>query len=271
MTEKLPIKAIASFSQCSVDQIATILARRHFVTIKKFTEIEFKISMVHLLCENVTPKKWTKFSREEKVRHFNYIRWTLKEKVTTRPFDVLMVKTKRLMFAKDNFEDTTSLEFSLANIYYLSFTKPNEEKPDFEALYSLMAIFIRPRQQKLWDWKHTNKRDEYDSDKAVINAKFLRENLPFGLTLAFLEWFQHTNNNFLERNKELLEGGDGKPLFFNGEGWIAMLEDIAESGVHGNFDDVCNKPVHTIFMYLRHTKTRLDRQIEDHEAANRFE
>jgi hypothetical protein len=138
-------------------------------------------------------------------------------------------------------------------------------------LYSLIAIFIRPRQQKLWDWKRTNKRDEYDSDKAVINAKFLRENLPFGLSLAFLEWFQHTNNNFLERNKELLEGGDGKPLFFNGEGWIAMLEDIAESGVHGNFDDVCNKPVHTIFMYLRHTKTKMDRQIEEQEAANRFE
>lgn len=267
---KVVIKAKASFAECTPEEIQAILTRRYFLQIKKFTELEFKISLVILLVENISEKKFKKLSREEKVRHFNYIRWAIKDNVTTRPFDVLKIKNKKFIFPEENFTDTTALEFAMANIFYLQFTNKEREKGNVDALYNLMAIFIRPRHKNFWNWKRQKVREEYDSKKADETAKFLRENMPFGMTMAFLQWFEFTNNNFLERNRELLEGGSGRPLFYNGEGWIAMLEDIAESRVHGDFDEVCLKPVHTIFMYLRHTKTKLDRQIEDQEAANSF-
>jgi hypothetical protein len=265
---KAIIKAKSSFSECTSDEIQAILTRRYLTQQGKFTELQFKISLVTLLVENMTEKKFMKLEDEEKIRYFNRIRWATTETVKSRPFDVLKIKNKKFIFPEENYTNTNSLEFAMANIFYLQFT--NQEKPNAMALYDLMAIFIRPRSEKFWDWKREKIREEYDSKKADETAKFLRENMPFGMTIAFLQWFEFTNNNFLERNRELLEGGSGRPLFYNGEGWIAMLEDIAESRVHGDFDQVCQKPVHTIFMYLRHTKTKLDRQIEEQEAAMEF-
>jgi len=270
MTQTI-IKAKASFEECTPDQIATILARRYFSTIKKIGEIEYKESLVLMLVEGMTQKKLNLMDYKEKVRHFNYIRWAFNDTIKTRPFDVLKIKGRHFIFPQENFSDTTSIEFAMANIFYLVFTNPKDDIQKLDSLYDLMAIFIRPRAEQRWLWKREKIREAYDSKRAERTATFLHRNLPFGLTLAFLQWFEFTNNAFLERNKELLEGGDGRPLFFNGEGWLAMLEDIAESRVFGDFDQVCTKPVHNIFMYLRHTKTKLNRQIEEQEAANKFE
>jgi hypothetical protein len=47
-------------------------------------------------------------------------------------------------------------------------------------------------------------------------------------------------------------GNEGANLYQNGEGCIAMLEEIAANHTFGDFDKVSALPVHTLFMYLKH-------------------
>lgn len=259
-----------SFDECSHEIIATIFNKRIMFQAKQLSELDFKKGLVLLLVDGMTDKKFRQLSDFDKVRHFNRIRWAIDERITRRPFDIIKVKNRRYLFPKDNFSDTTAIEFAMANIYYLAFARSKSQ--NFEALYNLLSIFIRPIN---WEFslpwtKKENVRIAYDTNTAEKDACLLRDNMPFGYVVAFLHWFEHNNNAFIERNEELFDDS-GEALFRNGEGWIAMLEDIAESQVHGNFDEVCQKPVHTIFMYLRHTKVKIDKQLEEQEKANSLE
>jgi hypothetical protein len=257
------IKAKSCFEDCSPLEIASILSRRHFSQMGRFTELEYKQSLVVLLVYGMTNKKFDSFSPEEKIRHINYIRWAITDTISVRPFENILINGRRFAFPKDDFEDTIAIEYSIANMFYLAFSKPESQSTD--TLYDLLSVFVRPVDSS---YSRTKKaiRIKYDTDTALGDAIFLKNNMPFGLVIAFLQWFEKTNNAFIAKNEILFEKSGGRQMFANGEGWIAMLEDVAETGVYGDFDAVCNQNLHTVFMYLRHCKIKIDRQIEDQKS-----
>jgi len=104
-------------------------------------------------------------------------------------------------------------------------------------------------------------REEYNSIVADERAGQFRS-LSFGVVIAVLQHFESQNVNFLRSYGEVFGQADPdeEPLYRNGEGWIACLEDVAESGVHGSFKEVCAENVHTVFLYLKHKIARLKRE-----------
>lgn len=44
----------------------------------------------------------------------------------------------------------------------------------------------------------------------------------------------------------------GRTLYQNGEGCLAMLEEIAAQGTYGDYEKVSKLPVHNLFVYLKH-------------------
>lgn len=198
------------------------------------------------------------------------IQWSFGTKLDCQPFASFRLGGRRYYLPKPKFADTTAGEVSLGNMYYLAMSNPQAPNP--EMLYWLAATFCRPR--RLGWWFRTFSKDYDGDDREPFNSirterraeKFKK--LKTGVLIAVLQYFEYLNNEFVLRYTDVFEGDPGmKPLFQHGEGWLALLEDVAESAPFGNYEEVFAKNVHTVWLYLRHKKIKADREAEEYEEA----
>lgn len=200
---------------------------------------------------------------EHKMELYRAVNWAVTEKITHKPFNFLSVNGLRFYLPEEGFYNTSAIELSMANVWYLLYAHP--EKPQWKAVFQLLATICRPRRlnyliRKMQANYNGDDRVTFNSVKADQAAKLFEEHLPLGAVMAVLQYWENMNNAFVEQNKALFEGSDGKALFTNGEGWLAMLEDVAKEGVHGDFDKVADTNCHTVWMYMKHRKLVFDEQ-----------
>jgi hypothetical protein len=204
----------------------------------------------------------------------NRFSWLLTERIEKKPFDFVLMGGLKYFLPEPNFSDTSGIELAMCNIYYLKFTEVlgagslEKTHPAFQAplpggdfhdrsaeyLCNLLAIICRPNRAK--------KREVYDSDVSEARVAVFKD-LPVGEAYCILQYWSSMNALFMKMYSEVFSpasdsGDDDAGLFENGEGWLATLEDIAKDGVHGDFDKVCDKNVHTLWMYLKHQKIMAD-------------
>lgn len=230
------------------------------------TSAEFALTILHRICEllNVSLEDAEKLS------------WLWTKKVQKKPFKFLRLGWRFYFLPDENFSNTSGIEVALLNMDYLRFVGQKNKKgdfvkkPDYEALADLMSKVCRPIRLNFFfrrfknDWDGDD-RIPFNSLKSEAEAKRFKK-LPIGDVLAILSYFENMNERFLESYKEVFDADEGtRQLFYNGEGWISTLEDVAKDGVHGNFSEVCDLNVHTIFMYLKHRKIIMLEQIRQSE------
>jgi hypothetical protein len=254
-----------NFSECSVGQISHILASQvylHEALIVGDAETveRTKFSILHRLAPTMNMADYNKLNPNQKVSLYQVIRWAFTARIETKPFDSFEVDSIEYFIPADKFSDTTSLEFALCNIYYLAYTKHNI-KPMF---HNLLATICRPKRKDIAEFESNpekyngDKREQYNGVLATERAKQFEANAPVGLLIAVYQYWENLNNDFVNRHKNLFDGDDEtKPLFQNGEGWLSMLEDIAENNIMGNIDQVYTTPVGNLFMYLNHKQVKL--------------
>jgi hypothetical protein len=200
--------------------------------------------------------------------------WALNESLTERPYPYIRIGFRRYYLPLPGYADTSAIEVSMANIHYLAFSHPKAPRP--ESLYSFLGTILRPRRlgwrlRKALATYDGEDREEYNSLRAQQRAELFKR-LTFDQLIPILLYWENMNNAFVKRYEKLYEGADlnAKQLFQNGEGWIATLEDVAESRVHGDFDGVCGTNIHTIWLYLVHKKIKRDEENrllrEQHQA-----
>lgn len=202
--------------------------------------------------------------------------WLWSKKIEKKPFKFVRIGWRFYWLPEENYSNTSGIELAMSNIFYLRFVgqigKKGEviKKPDFEALADLMAVVCRPIR---WDfffrkWRHDwdgDIRVPYNSLKSEAAAKRFKK-LPIGEALAVLSYWENMNEQFLNIYSEVFESDESiRPLFKNGDGWLATLEDVAKDDVHGNFTQVGELNAHTIFMYLKHRKIIMMEQIRQSE------
>lgn len=231
-------------------------------------------------------------SEKEVLMGLNKLLWLLNTDITSRPFEFVKVAGKKRYLPRENFEDTDAIEMAMANFYYLQFasaasstpsvsSETDETETNYSAgesagdaygyLWILLAMICRPRHSVLgfartdkWNPFGISKepqRVEFDNDEAEKVAMEFSK-LPIGVSLAILNYWEAQQKIFMEQYSNVLKGEGGEPLFANGEGWIASLEDVAKDGVHGDFERVCGTNCHTIWTYLSHQKTIADAQVK---------
>ncbi|MGR3809608.1 hypothetical protein [Jiulongibacter sp. NS-SX5] len=217
-------------------------------------------------------------TEKEVLLGLNKLLWLLNTDITTRPFDYVKVAGKKRYLPRENFEDTDAIEMAMTNFYYLQFASaasasPQEDTKEtvgdaYRYLWILLAMICRPRVDRLTDrfWRpfstsKESQRVEFDNDEAEKVAMEFSK-LPIGVCLAILNYWEAQQKVFMEQYSNVLKGEGGEPLFANGEGWIASLEDVAKDGVHGDFERVCSTNCHTIWTYLSHQKTIADAQVK---------
>lgn len=204
--------------------------------------------------------------------------WLFDSQMTKRPFSFIKVAGIKRYLPKENFADTNGIEMAMANMYYLMFassasnvsTDGKDTAGDaYRYLWIFLAIICRPALQKskissLLTSLGINKVEDirrvgFDNTEAE-NVALEFEKLPIGESLAILGYWESQQKIFMDQYSNVLKGGDGEPLFANGEGWIVALEDVAKDRVHGDFEKVCETNCHTLWTYLSHQKTIADAQ-----------
>ncbi len=195
--------------------------------------------------------------------------WVVNTRLDCRPFPYFTYKGVEYYLPAPKLADTSSGELSMANLYYLAYSRP--QNADYNAVYSLIATLCRPRR---WDYLIRrfgtdyagDDRQPYNSLRIDKAARHFAKGLPMGTIMAVLQYFECLLDEFMARYQDVFEGDEGtRPLFQNGEGWLALLEDVAENAPFGDYDAVFSQNCHTVWMYLRHKKLKVDREREEYE------
>lgn len=216
---------------------------------------------------------WVDFSPADQQKLLLSTKWVNDCRVQTLPFSSFELNSTIYYLPKPGFGDSCAVEVALGNIWYLSFANP--QRPNPEALFHLLATVYRPaavQEPKKKRFFQTSEklpdidpvRKEFDSAEAEGRAHLFKQ-LPFGLGVALLQYWEKMNADFLKRYPDLFEkSGDeeNESMYQGGEGWIACLEEVGEVGTYGSTEKVFMENVHTIFGYMRRKQIKV-RKIEN--------
>ncbi|RAJ92209.1 hypothetical protein LX87_05177 [Larkinella arboricola] len=210
---------------------------------------------------------------EQKWRLMRLARWVFTTKIQAKPFEKFTFQGVDYWLPESGFSNTSAIEIAMANINYLAYVR--NDLPSIRAVFQLVATLCRPARKDAQAWRKSTDfngdiRQAYNTIHADERAKlFQAQNLPVGVVMAVLQYFEYTNNRFLENYKLAYDPAevDEPPLYQNGEGLITTFMDIAKLGVFGDFDQVCKQNGHTVWLFLRDNNLKIRRANERAEQA----
>lgn len=264
-------QAATCWNDCSSEQITNGLALQLAAQAEPnlLKVAHWQIGMIRILTD-APPALLQKLSGRQLRQVLQLVRWAFDDRLQHRPFEEFAHEGVTYRLFADRFADTSAIELAMANIYYLQFA--NAKADNAKLLGLLVATLCRPERDDLTEFRASkdwtgDRREIYNSIRADERAKLL-EKLPIGVSMAVLMYFEAQNLAFLKKYGEVFgadDDDDFPPLYPAGEGWIALLEGVAESGAHGTFKEVCDTNSHTIWLFLKHRAMQAKRQEEQRE------
>ena len=215
-----------------------------------------------LQLSNLTKRLIKVFTPDQAHRLLNLVRFAWDAELDYRPFSYFVANGVRFYLPDTGYANTSAGEVAMFNIYNLEFLKTEDEQKKEALFYLIIAQLCRPERKDLKAFKadvtgwNGDTREPYNSARADEYAEQIKKgaNLP-GL-MAVYAWLMKMNNDFLKRNEGLFVAGDGVPVFSGGEGWIALLEDVAGMGKFGDFDKVFDMNGPSLFLHVRMAQKR---------------
>lgn len=201
---------------------------------------------------------------EQKLALYRCLNWVKDIKIEQKPFEFFKVGKVKYYLPAERFADTSAIEYAMSLLLFSSFSN------NHKAIYELIATLCRPERADLKQFRGSalwsgDVREEYNTILAQERAKEFEKKLPFGVIVAVKEYYVSMLDGFIKKYEPLFQSADDmKPLFQNGEGCIALLEDIAEANIYGNFEKVCSTNIDTVYLYLRHKKIKAEKEEQDY-------
>ena len=260
------------FDECTIDEISHIMVSQNILLSQEInaTETARIKTGIFLRLSNVPAELFFKLTRLQQINLFNTVRWAFQGRIENKPFEFFEINGIRFYLPDLNYSNTSAIEMALLNIYYLSFVR--KTNPVTDNLYLIVATICRPERmdlkifERLADKWTGDKREVFNYVFSEERAKLFKEKVPFGILIAILQYWEAMNNRFIKRFDEVFNGGEGKQIFQNGEGWLAMLADVAEVGVMGNLEKVYETNAFSLMMYLLQKQKKIER-LEEIRAA----
>lgn len=264
------------FEECTIDEISHVMVTQNFLAAKVMyaKQMASLKTSIFIKLSNVPIDVFLKLSIVQQIHLFQTVRWAFKGRIEKKPFEYFEVDGIKYYLPEDNYANTSSIEMALLNIYYLSFVRKSE--PVTDNLYLIAATICRPERKdlklfrKLIERWTGDRREVFNSVLSEERAKLFKEKAPYGAMIAVLQYWEAMNNRFVKRFDDVFNGGDGKQIFHNGEGWLAMLADVAEVGVMGNLDKVYETNAYSLMMYVLQKQKKIERleEIRDSQAES---
>ncbi|MDR6195168.1 hypothetical protein [Siphonobacter sp. SORGH_AS_0500] len=194
--------------------------------------------------------------------------------VKKKPLDFFEFQGVTYHLPQPGFADTTAIEIAMANIQYIAFCR--KENPNPKAIFQIISTLCRPVRKDLSEFKASpewngDEREEYNTVIAQERAKsFETGELPVGVVMAVLYYFEWMNGSFLKQYKDVYneDDEDDEPLYKHGEGLVTTLMEVAKTGTFGDFDKVCKQNGHTVWIFLRDSNLKIKRANQRAERAD---
>ncbi|GAB3892432.1 hypothetical protein GCM10028803_05250 [Larkinella knui] len=215
---------------------------------------------------SASEKLLEQLNASQKWRLMRLASWVFTTKIQAKPFDSFTFDGITYLLPEGGFSNTSAIEIAMANINYIAYVR--KDQPVIHAVFQLVATLCRPIRPDAQTFKSSTDwngdlRELYNTVLSDERAKVFQEkNLPIGVVMAILQYFEFTNNRFLEGYKlayEPSEDQDEAPLYENGEGLVTTFMDIAKLGVFGDFENVCKQNGHTVWLFLRDNNLKIKR------------
>ena len=246
----------SGWNECTPEQVSNGMTLSLYIqenTDKKLLA-NYWVGLLKVMLADVPDETFYNLSGDQVYRLRPLIRWAIKDRITKKPFEFFELDEVKYYLPAENFADTTCIEMAMASIYYLAYTR--KENPDMNAVLLLVATLCRPQRRDVKEFRLSKDwngdiREEFNT--ILIESRSFKK-LSIGTVMAVLQYYEYMQGQFTQRYKDDYaadESGE-PPLFPNGDGILALFEEVAESGTHGTFRDVCLNNAHTIFMYIRH-------------------
>lgn len=267
-------KVKSSFEECNIDEISHVMVSQNLLSSphNDATNLAKLKTGILLRLSNIPAELFLKLSRQQQISLFNTVRWAFKNKIEAKPFPFFEIDGVKFYLPEDNYANTSSVEMALLNIYYLSFSK--KDNPVTDNLYLIAATICRPERKDLKLFRKIierwtgDRREVFNSVLAEERSKLFKEKAPFGVMIAVLQYWESMNNRFVKRFDDVFNGSDSKPLFRNGEGWLAMLEDVAELGVMGPLEKVYETNAYSLMFFVLNKQKKMERLEEMKESQS---
>jgi hypothetical protein len=176
------------------------------------------------------------------VEQFMYLsQELLKDRLTKQ----LLPMQKRFAGPADNFNNLQMGEFVFTEDYFFAF----KEDSNIKHLDNLCAVLFRPV-KKNYDRKVNPDGDvriPFNQNRCLYNAKTAIRKWKLEIKLAILTWYEHCRLQLVDDFPAVFAGGSGDPAKY---GLITMMRNVAQSGTHGNFDNVEILPLKMVMIEL---------------------
>jgi len=157
----------------------------------------------------------------------------------------------------------------MADVYYRRFVRP---KPSEKALDLLVATLCRPAGDPgLWKDPRWNgdRRQVFNTHHTELAAFGPIRSLPIGYKVMVLQLVSQALRTIHRSYRVIFEKPDPDSTEFHVPrpesipGFVALIFDLAEQGIFGDFEKTSHTPIHTVLTYLK--KKKLDSKDEPHE------
>lgn len=263
-----------NFYECSFSQKVQAMTAKIYFELDNMPDGTVSKVKTELCLElgRIPKKLFKQLSAEQVIAIKRLWSWVGEIKITKQPFEFFEFQGVRYYLPSDNFANTSAIEWAMSMILYTQFGR--SENPNGKAIYELVMTLCRPARADAEAHRKSTKwngdvREEYNSFLAQERAEKIESGLEWGVILSVKEFYENMLTTFAKKYETLFEETDLKPLFYGGEGCIAMLEDVAESDVFGNLEKVYDANIDSIYMYLKHKKLKAERMEDEEEKRQR--
>lgn len=264
-----------SWEECTPEQLLLLLPLRlvNLDALRPGERARIKWKTI-LSILNAPAKLTLSLATEDRLRLARLTSWIwIQKEIKKKPFGYFDFQGIRYIIPDPGYSNTSAIEIAMANIQYMAFGR--KKNPNVKAIYQLVATLCRPERKDLEAFKASTEwngdiREEYNTVIAQERAKaFEKGNLPAGVVMGMLYYFEWMNSSFLKQYRDVYSGDDGdeEPLYENGEGLVTTLMEVAKSGTFGDFEKVCRQNGHTVWIFLKDNNLKIKRANKRAEMA----
>lgn len=237
--------APADWNECTKEDLINIskTVRAGYSVIQSEIYLALKLFKIPI-------RLFSKLSAEDKFAIVSLCKFVENERI----LDKNLIPSFRFIFQKyfgpsDEYDNIEGLEFAYTELCYTRYI----ETKQLQYLEDLCAILYRPR--KYFNVKNDIRKDFFvrESNNRSKKFKSLPHHLKFSIFLnyeAWRNWLISEHPNIFPKI-QIQEDSEDEPTSGNNTSlWVKAYRMIAESGVFGNYDQVCKQPLLVLFAQL---------------------
>ncbi|TPE43988.1 hypothetical protein [Pontibacter mangrovi] len=216
------------------------------------TDFGVRLNLLEVLVPMLKRKHVMQLSVDDRYDLLLLTSWVWEKPLSTSKISQFKFKDQVYLLPKQNLDDMMAAEFAFADLFLKQFVDSSEPK----MLDLLVATLCRPAKpaaaMQTPDWDGVE-REKYNG--AIAERRALEfAGLDIATKVVVLHHFIEQKRFVFDTYDIFSKGGEGGSGGGFDIGWVALIFELAEMGIFGDFDKVSFTNMNTLCLYLHNKK-----------------